>query len=250
MASFPSVVDLNVGGVTYTTSLSTLTAEPNSLIADLFTNKHTIGKDSQGRYFIDRDGQLFRFILDYLRTKKIVLPDVFAERERLRTEAEYYRLTDLVSQLATNKRLSLTPYQSTATPPPVSPSYGTNCYITVGYRGSFAFGRDGMASDVKFRKLTRILVSGKVLICREIFGETLNESRDPDHGQDDRYTARYFLKHLSLESAFDSLQEAGFRMVGSCGSGTSCGSGEPLKPGMDSEENRWNHYNEFVFCRP
>ncbi|CAG2109456.1 unnamed protein product, partial [Medioppia subpectinata] len=213
-----------------------------------------------GRYFIDRDGQLFRFIIDYLRTRKIVLPEVFAEKERLRTEAEYYKLADLVSQLSTNKRLSLTPISSTATPPPVSPSYGANGFITVGYRGSFAFGRDGL-SDIKFRKLTRILVSGKVLLCREVFGENLNESRDPDHGNlnesrdpdhgvDDRYTARYFLKHLSLEWAFDNLQEAGFRCVGTCGSGTSCGTGEPLKPGIDSEENRWNHYNEFVFCRP
>lgn len=35
-----------------------------------------------------------------------------------------------------------------------------NC-ITIGYRGTFAFGRDGLA-DVKFRKLNRLLVSGKV----------------------------------------------------------------------------------------
>ena len=33
--------------------------------------------------------------------------------------------------------------------------------IVLGYRGTFAFGRDGMA-DVCFRKLTRILVHGKV----------------------------------------------------------------------------------------
>ena len=175
---------------------------------------------------------------------------MFPERDRLKTEAEYYRLQELISQMSANKRLSLTPYSSTATPPPASPGYGSNGYITVGYRGSFAFGRDGLA-DVKFRKLTRILVAGKVLLCREVFGESLNESRDPDHGGDDRYTSRYFLKHLSLEWAFDSLQDAGFRCVGSCGSGTSCATtGEPLKPGIDSEENRWNHFNEFVFCRP
>lgn len=48
--------------------------------------------------------------------------------------------------------------------------------------------------------------------------------------------------------AFDQLQDAGFRMVCGCGSGTNS-SGE-IKPGMDSEENKWNHYNEFVFCRP
>lgn len=78
-------------------------------------------------------------------------------------------------------------------------------------RGTFAFGRDGLA-DVKFRKLTRILVCGKVTICREVFGDTLNESRDPDRGQDDRYTSRFFLKHNSLEQAFDMLQEARFQV--------------------------------------
>ena len=34
--------------------------------------------------------------------------------------------------------------------------------IVIGYRGTFAFGKDGL-SDVKFRKLTRILVHGKVI---------------------------------------------------------------------------------------
>lgn len=138
--------------------------------------------------------------------------------------------------------------------PPSSPR-STSCppggsgYISVGYRGSFAFGRDGLA-DVKFRKLTKILVCGKVSLCREVFAESLNESRDPDHGHtDSRYSARFFLKHSILEQAFDALQEAGFHMVGSCASGTGATS-EPLKPGIDSEESRWNHYNEFIFCRP
>ena len=75
-----------------------------------------------------------------------------------------------------------------------------------------AFGRDGLA-DVKFRKISRILVCGRVHLCREVFGETLNESRDPDHGQTDRYTSRFFLKHTFLEQAFDMLSEASFSMV-------------------------------------
>jgi hypothetical protein len=75
-----------------------------------------------------------------------------------------------------------------------------------------AFGRDGLA-DVKFRKISRILVCGRVHLCREVFGETLNESRDPDHGQTDRYTSRFFLKHTFLEQAFDMLSEASFYMV-------------------------------------
>ena len=40
---------------------------------------------------------------------------------------------------------------------------------------------------------------GRVSLCREAFGETLNESRDPDKGTDDRYSARLFLKHTSIE---------------------------------------------------
>ena len=142
-----------------------------------------------------------------------------------------------------------TPLASSPASPRTTICPGGSGYISVGYRGSFAFGRDGLA-DVKFRKLTKILVCGKVSLCREVFAESLNESRDPDHGHtDSRYSARFFLKHSILEQAFDALQEAGFHMVGSCASGTGATS-EPLKPGIDSEESRWNHYNEFIFCRP
>ena len=40
--------------------------------------------------------------------------------------------------------------------------------LIIGYRGTFAFGKDGL-SDVKFRKLTRILVHGKVSIIYIFF---------------------------------------------------------------------------------
>ena len=46
----------------------------------------------QGKYFIDRDGVLFRYVLDYLRNKKLVLPENFQETKRLMTEAEYFQL--------------------------------------------------------------------------------------------------------------------------------------------------------------
>ena len=41
-------------------------------------------QDSKGKYFIDRDGVLFRYILDFLRNMKLVLPEAFQERERLK----------------------------------------------------------------------------------------------------------------------------------------------------------------------
>jgi hypothetical protein len=243
MADFSPVVELNVGGVFYTTALSTLTREPDSLLAHIFSGKTSSPpQDAKGKYFLDRDGVLFRYVLDFLRNQALVLPESFREKQRLRQEAQYFRLPAMVEAVES--------YADTSTVPA---SGGTKSsvpgYITVGYRGSFAFGRDGLA-DVKFRKLSRILVCGRVTLCRDVFGETLNESRDPDHGLTDRYTSRFFLKHSFIEQAFDMLQEQGFKLAGSCGSGTAGGSAtEQLKPGVDSEENRWNHYNEFVFVR-
>lgn len=229
------VVELNVGGVFYTTSLSTLTGESDSNIAGIFSGKISLEKDAKGKYFLDRDGVLFRYVLDFLRNKSLVLPEGFRERERLRQEAKFYGLSGLEKVIVERGDAIMTGKRAPG-------------YITVGYRGSFAFGRDGLA-DVKFRKLSRILVCGRVALCRDVFGETLNESRDPDHGMSDRYTSRFFLKHNFIEQAFDMLQEQGFKLAGSCGSGTAGGSNEQLKPGVDAEENRWNHYNEFVFVR-
>lgn len=235
----PSVVELNVGGVFYTTALTTLTRESDSYLATLFSGKTLIEKDAKGKYFLDRDGVLFRYVLDFLRNQALVLPEGFREKERLKQEANFYGLPGLERAILENGRSSgsLT-----------SSGKKASGYITVGYRGSFAFGREGLA-DVKFRKLSRILVCGRVTLCRDVFGETLNESRDPDHGTTDRYTSRFFLKHSSIEQAFDMLQEQGFKLAGSCGSGTAGSNSEQLKPGVDSEENRWNHYNEFVFIR-
>ncbi|XP_059482216.1 BTB/POZ domain-containing protein KCTD12 isoform X1 [Neocloeon triangulifer] len=235
--SSSQIVELNVGGVIYASSQSTLSSEDAANLKQIMS---TSPKDSKGRVFIDRDGVLFRYVLDYLRDKKICLPENFQEKCRLLREFEFFNMENAKKDLQGVDQEMRDVSQSSQTP--------GRGYITVGYRGSFAFGSAGMA-DVKFRKLSRILVCGRVTICREVFGESLNESRDPDHGESDRYTSRFFLKHSSMEQAFDCLQEAGFKCVASCGSGTAGALNEPLKPGMDAEENKWNHYNEFVFVR-
>ncbi|KAG0424099.1 hypothetical protein HPB47_000150, partial [Ixodes persulcatus] len=226
-ASSSGVLELNVGGSAYATSLDT--AHSRSLDPGLPGPR------------VRRPGRTPVPLHPRLPAVGAPPPSRrVRELARLKAEAEYFKMDTLVACLSATSDLQVP--ASSLIPFPGQPGY-----ITLGYRGTFAFGRDGLA-DVKFRKLTRILVCGKVTVCREVFGDSLNESRDPDRGQDDRYTSRFFLKHNSLEQAFDSLQESRFRCVCACGSGTSCGgSGEPLKPGMDSEENRWNHYNEFVF---
>ncbi|XP_033742027.1 BTB/POZ domain-containing protein KCTD12-like [Pecten maximus] len=252
---FPEIVELNVGGVFYTSTLRTLKQESDSLLGQTFNGTAALKliKDSKGKYFLDRDGVLFRYILDYLRNNKLVLPENFHEKERLKQEAEYFQLPGLVKSLcsliATAPKVG--PMSQSKIPPITnSNSLGSvtsrpGC-ITVGYRGTFAFGRDGLA-DVKFRKISRIIVCGKVSLCREVFKDTLNESRDPDRGVSDRYTVRFFLKHNFLEQAFDMLYEEGFSLSSCCASGTN-NAGE-IKAGMDTEEAKWQHYNEFIFSR-
>ena len=50
-------------------------------------------KDSQGRYFIDRDGKLFHHILNYLGNDELPLADMAVD---VLEEAEYYQVTGLV----------------------------------------------------------------------------------------------------------------------------------------------------------
>lgn len=66
------LIKMNVGGVLFTTSSSTLQAEPDSLLAKIF-DPETIKQhgpsmtDEAGIPFLDRDPGMFRFVLGYLR---------------------------------------------------------------------------------------------------------------------------------------------------------------------------------------
>ena len=87
------MIELNVGGTYFTTRLRTLIKDKESMLAAMFSGRHRVEQDSQGRYFIDRDGKLFHHILTYLRHDKLPPPDMAVD---VLEEAEYYQLTGLV----------------------------------------------------------------------------------------------------------------------------------------------------------
>eukprot|EP01116_Phalansterium_solitarium_P003870 TRINITY_DN146_c0_g1_i1.p1 TRINITY_DN146_c0_g1~~TRINITY_DN146_c0_g1_i1.p1 ORF type:complete len:379 (-),score=39.47 TRINITY_DN146_c0_g1_i1:263-1399(-) len=60
-------VKLDVGGHMFSTSVTTLTKEHGSMLAAMFSGRHEIVKNDEGRVFIDRDGRYFNYILEYLR---------------------------------------------------------------------------------------------------------------------------------------------------------------------------------------
>ncbi|KAJ0735803.1 putative chromatin remodeling & transcription regulator BTB-POZ family [Helianthus annuus] len=99
-----SIVRLNIGGYEFLTSVDTLTnREPQSMLAAMFSGRHTVYKDPEKGYvFVDRDGMHFRHILNWLRDGVIPnLSDV--ECSELLREAEYYQLLGLVEVLNKKK---------------------------------------------------------------------------------------------------------------------------------------------------
>lgn len=278
---FPEVVELNVGGQVYVTKHSTLLSVPDSTLASMFSPSSPRGgarrrgelpRDSRARFFIDRDGFLFRYVLDYLRDKQLALPEHFPEKERLLREAEYFQLTDLVKLLSpkVTKQNSLNDegcqsdlednvsqgssdallMRGAAAAAPSGPgAHGcgggapdkSSGFLTLGYRGSYTTVRDNQA-DAKFRRVARIMVCGRIALAKEVFGDTLNESRDPDRPPE-KYTSRFYLKFTYLEQAFDRLSESGFHMVACNSSGTAA------FVNQYRDDKIWSSYTEYIFFR-
>ena len=93
------IINLNVGGKLYTTSLSTLTKYPDSMLGRMFNGDLPSTRDVQGNYVIDRDGKLFRYILTFLRSSKLILPDDFKELDMLLEEAEFFQIAPLIEEV-------------------------------------------------------------------------------------------------------------------------------------------------------
>lgn len=106
-------IEINVGGTIYCTSVSTLTKYPNSYFASRFSGRFRtdLETDSKGRIFIDRDGGMFRHILNFLRTGRIFLPESMDQihlYHALMEEAEFFILVDLSEIIKeTTNRLSI-----------------------------------------------------------------------------------------------------------------------------------------------
>ena len=62
-----------------------------------FSGRHVIKTEADGSVFIDRDGEHFKIILNYLRDGKI--PDGIRDRPALAAEAAYYGLEHLMCNL-------------------------------------------------------------------------------------------------------------------------------------------------------
>ncbi|KAL1781083.1 potassium channel regulatory protein [Sigmodon hispidus] len=94
------LVTLNVGGEIFTTRVSTLKQFPTSRLARMLDGRDQEFKTVDGQIFVDRDGALFSFILDFLRNRELLLPSDFSDYLRLQREALFYELDSLVDLLS------------------------------------------------------------------------------------------------------------------------------------------------------
>ncbi|TYG87162.1 hypothetical protein ES288_A13G191600v1 [Gossypium darwinii] len=106
-SNLPTLVRLSIGGKKFCTTIDTLTRrEPDSMLAAVFSSRHTVYQDSEKGYvFVDRDGKHFRHILNWLRDGVVpTLTD--SEYSELIREAEYYQLLGLIEGVSSvlNKR--------------------------------------------------------------------------------------------------------------------------------------------------
>jgi hypothetical protein len=95
---------LDVGGYLYTSSLETLINSKSSnncsKLSKMFDGTLPIVYDSmKQRYFIDRDGKLFRHVLNFMRTNCLNLSNNFEDHAALLCEAEYYEIEAMCKEL-------------------------------------------------------------------------------------------------------------------------------------------------------
>ncbi|XP_023321940.1 BTB/POZ domain-containing protein KCTD3 [Eurytemora carolleeae] len=94
------IINLNVGGTRFSTSRQTLTTIPDTFFTSMLSGRINTQKDELGAIFIDRDPELFRCILNYLRTRCVNVEGLSTNSiSQIKHEAEYYGISPLIRKL-------------------------------------------------------------------------------------------------------------------------------------------------------
>lgn len=91
------IVQLDVGGThKIKTNLDVLTSVPDTLLHRMFSGRHSIPKNEKGNVFIDRDGEAFLAIVNYLRDGRRNIPefDSIKQKQLFIKELEFWEMKE------------------------------------------------------------------------------------------------------------------------------------------------------------
>lgn len=84
---------MDVGGThRITTNLDLLTEVKESMLAKMFSGRHDVPKNEKGNVFLDRDGETFLTLVNYLRNYRRALPklDTLKQETLFLKELEFW----------------------------------------------------------------------------------------------------------------------------------------------------------------
>ena len=95
------IIKLNVGGIKYVTTQQTLCGY-ESMLRGKFSGRFSMEPLDDGSHFLDRDGELFKYILKFLRNGKLSIPETWSKNDLhdLLMEAQYFAITSMVNVLS------------------------------------------------------------------------------------------------------------------------------------------------------
>ncbi|CAF5143028.1 unnamed protein product, partial [Rotaria magnacalcarata] len=159
---FTAPVHIDVGGTIFTSSLETLTCYPESRLSKLFNGTIPIVLDTlKQHYFIDRDGKLFRYILNFMRYGTLALPDYFSELPALLEEARYFELIPLIN--AIEERLNQNKL-----------SKNIDSFTTKNNKQPILNNHDVFLLNIS---QDRVLISGNITLLHDLFPEIQEEQQ-------------------------------------------------------------------------
>ena len=93
-----SLVKLNVGGRVYWTTRDTLTAQGPNMLSAMIRHENP-GRLVDDAYFIDRDPETFRWVLNNLRGSRTLPRKDSVDMYLLKEEAEYFAMDYLITRI-------------------------------------------------------------------------------------------------------------------------------------------------------
>ncbi|KAK6628741.1 hypothetical protein RUM43_002557 [Polyplax serrata] len=129
---------------------------PESRLAKLFNGNIPIVLDSlKQHYFIDRDGEMFRHILNFMRNSRLLIPENFDDLDLLMEEARYFDITPFGND-SRRPRKSQPEGNGTDYPEKVLPMLGTDLSELYIFNGLLCFTVAAMCRQLEQLKKERL----------------------------------------------------------------------------------------------